>query len=139
VVAPFVRLPLLGAAVLFFGNVNQVLVRLWTRGHDSGRLAVLGRQNAFLTPETCQLNTASMARRSVVCLTGNAVRENGAPTVGRRGFRGVVNDGIGWILSAIAQAIDGAASRQKSLCCGVDISRTVISRFSVAVKVVADN
>ena len=31
VVLPMKRLPRLGVTVLFFGNVNQVLVRLWAR------------------------------------------------------------------------------------------------------------
>ena len=42
-VAPMIKV--LGAVVLFFGNVNQVLVRLWARA-ISGQLSVVSGQTA---------------------------------------------------------------------------------------------
>jgi hypothetical protein len=79
---------------LFFGNVNQVLVRLWAR------VTVL-----------C-LRMEWRSRRLVVCLTGKAVLHGtSAPAVGRRGFRGAVNN------LARRFFIAGASRRQES-CCG---------------------
>jgi hypothetical protein len=44
------------AAVSVFVSVNQVLVRLWTRGHVSGQVSVISVQGVFsdrwrLTPD----------------------------------------------------------------------------------------
>jgi hypothetical protein len=73
---------------LFFGNVNQVLVRLWAR--VTGGLSLDG---------------SSVPLSGRLCLTGRVARKSGAPTVGRRGFRGVCERSGRKAHSAVAQAI----------------------------------
>jgi len=46
-----------GWAALFFVTVNQVLVRLWARGHASDQFSVVGGQKSHLTTGDRDLTT----------------------------------------------------------------------------------
>jgi hypothetical protein len=91
VVTPSVRS--LRRSCLFFGNVNQVLVRLWARV-TQGVSVVLGSWMDRRSRCSADLSDRELL---LLGLNGDIRAVNDAPTVGRRGFRGAMNDPSGWI------------------------------------------
>jgi hypothetical protein len=110
VVTPSVRS--LRRSCLFFGNVNQVLVRLWARV-TQGVSVVLGSWMDRRSRCSADLSDRELL---LLGLNGDIRAINGAPTVGQRGFRGAMNDPSGWIFLMVAQAARETAIRARSCC-----------------------
>jgi hypothetical protein len=104
-----------GRSCLFFGNVNQVLVRLWARHHGSRQWSVVSGQNTILASDDWKLKTDRVRRSAELSdrelLFARTAPQRSAARVQRRCER------FCWIRKFDDRASDREQSGPRKSCC----------------------